>query len=46
MTMVVGKLSRMELRKKDTQPIIHIIVANRVVLMREVVTSKPWCNRA
>ena len=42
-TMVVVKLSRIELRKNVTMPTIHIRSESLVVLMREVITSKPLC---
>jgi len=41
--MVVVRLSRMALRKNETKPTIHIRVDSLVVLMREVMTSKPLC---
>jgi len=43
--MVVVRLSSTELRKKVTNPISHIRVDSLVVLMREVITSKPlWAS--
>ncbi|MGY3459863.1 hypothetical protein ACVWW5_005313 [Bradyrhizobium sp. LM3.4] len=45
MTMVVVRLSRIALRKKVTKPISHIRRIWLVVLMREVMTSKPsWAS--
>ena len=43
MTMVVVRLSRIELRKKVTKPTIHINDESLVVLMREVMARKPSC---
>lgn len=40
-TIVVVRLFRMVLRQKAAKPSIYIGVDNRVVLMREVTTSKP-----
>jgi hypothetical protein len=43
--MVVVRLSRIALRKKVTKPISHIRRTWLVVLMREVMTSKPsWAS--
>ncbi len=45
MTMVVVRLSKMALKKKLTPATTHSKVANLVVLMREVTTSKPlWAS--
>lgn len=45
MTMVVVRLSRIELRKNATKPTSHISLAWLVVPMREVMTSKPsWAS--
>ncbi len=41
MTIVVVKLSSMALRKKVTKPTSHINVACFLVLMSDVITSKP-----
>lgn len=44
-TMVVVRLSRIELRKNVTKPMIHIRVVCFVVRMIEVMTSKPlWAS--
>ncbi len=44
-TMVVVRLSRTELRKKVTKPTSHMSEESLVVLMREVMTSKPsWAS--
>ena len=43
--MVVVMLSRIELRKKLTKPTSHISEESLVVLMREVIASKPlWAS--
>ena len=42
-TMVVVRLSKMALRKNVTKPTNHIRLESFVVLMREVMTSKPLC---
>ena len=43
MTIVVVKLSRIALRKKLTNPTNHIKEDKRLVLILEVITSKPLC---
>ena len=42
-TIVVVKLSKIELRKKATQQIIHSNIGKLCVLILAVTTSKPWC---
>ena len=42
-TIVVVRLSKIALRKNETKPTIHIKVESFLVLILEVITSKPLC---